>query len=188
MEPADFAVHIEEVMAEECSSYECILLDDDEIGVLWTFVLEETFSGYLCIEDNEDTLKVRTVTIGLHLKDITNISREELLELFASNAGLISANFSVARVPVVSDEQELAIIDEGEDFEIDEDISEAEMRDMLIIQTRLPFDAFAPEEFGDYIQNLLLQAELQLSQGEDDEDVDLLDLDINNELEDDFDD
>ncbi len=185
MEPADFAVHIEEVMAEECSRYECALVDEDEIGVLWTFVLEETFSGYLSIEDNEDTLKMRTVTVGLHLKDITNASREELLELFASNAGLVSASFSVVSVPVAREEQELAIIDEGEDLEIDED-DEAEMRDMLIIQTRLPFEAFAPEDFGAHVQNLLFQAELQLTQDEEDDEPALSDFDIDNEFDDDF--
>ncbi|MBU1107535.1 MAG: hypothetical protein KKB51_12770 [Candidatus Riflebacteria bacterium] len=190
MEPADFAVRIEEVMAEECSSYECVLLDDDDIGILWTFVIEDTFSGYLGIEDNEETMKVRTVSVGLHLKDITDITREELLELFASNGELVSANFSVVKVPVsVQEEDEPVIIDEGDDLVLDEDDeNQSEMRDMLIIQTRLPFEAFSPDDFGGFIQNLLFQAELFLTNDEEDENGEMGDLDDDKELDDDFDD
>ncbi|PKL45836.1 MAG: hypothetical protein CVV41_02195 [Candidatus Riflebacteria bacterium HGW-Riflebacteria-1] len=189
MEPADFAVRIEEVMAEECSKYECVLVDDDEIGILWTFVIEDTFSGFLSVEDNEETLKVRTVTLGMHLKDITDISREELLELFASNASLVSANFSVVKFPVAQDEAAPVIIDEGEDLEIDEDDEQPEMRDMLIIQTRLPFEAFSPDDFGGFVQNLLFQAEMYLTQSEDDdEDGAIGDFDDDESDDDDFDD
>ncbi len=189
MEPDDFAVRIEEVMTEECSSYECVLVDDEEIGRLWTFVIEDTFSGYLSVDDNEESLKVRTVTLGLNLKDITGSSREELLELFARNAGLVSANFSVMKFPV-SDEKgdESLILDEGEDVEYDDDDGEPEMHDMLVIQTRLPFEAFAPEDFGGYIQNLLFQADLQLSSHDDDEDGGLTEFDDDDESEDDSDD
>jgi len=189
MEPADFAVRIEEVMTEECSSYECVLVDDDEIGRLWTFVIEDTFSGYLSVDDNEESLKVRTVTVGLNLKDITGSSREELLELFARNAGLVSANFSVMKFPVASENgDEPMILDEGEDVDYADDESEPEMHDMLIIQTRLPFEAFAPEDFGGYIQNLLFQADLQLSSRDDDEDGGLTEFDDDDESEDDSDD
>jgi len=174
MEPADFAVRIEEVMAEECSSYECVLLDDNEIGVLWTFLIEDSISGYLGIEENEETLNVRTVSVGLHLKDITDNSREELLAILEMNAELINANFSAVKYPAKppkEDDGEVAFADEGEDliFEDDED-EEQEMRDLLIIQTRLPFDAFAPEDFGAFIQNLLFQADTMLNRDEEDDD------------------
>ncbi len=177
MEPADFAVKIEEVMAEECSSYECVLLDENEIGVLWTFLIEDSISGYLGIEENEETLNVRTVSVGLHLKDISDSSREELLGILELNAELINANFSVVKYPAKppKDEntEEVAFADEGEDliFEDDDD-EEAEMRDLLIIQTRLPFDAFAPEDFGPFVQNLLFQADTMLNRDDDEDEED----------------
>ncbi|MDD3148578.1 MAG: hypothetical protein PHD82_14890 [Candidatus Riflebacteria bacterium] len=177
MEPADFAVRIEEVMTEECSSYECVLLDDNEIGILWTFLIEDTISGYLGIEDNEDTLNVKTVSIGLHLKDITDYSRDDLLELLGLNADLINSNFSVvklpARPPKDDEKEEPVFVEEGEDliFDDDDDDEEPEMRDLLIIQTRLPFDAFEPEDFGAFVKNLLFQADTMLSPRED-EDID----------------
>jgi len=175
MEPADFAVKIEEVMAEECSSYECVLLDDNEIGVLWTFLIEDSISGYLGIEENEETLNVRTVSVGLHLKDISDCSREELLEILEMNAELINANFSVvkypAKPPKEEGEEEVAFADEGEDliFEDDDD-EEPEMKDLLIIQTRLPFEAFAPEDFPGFVQNLLFQADTMLNREEEEDD------------------
>ncbi len=173
MEPADFAVKIEEVMTEECSSYECVLLDDNEIGILWTFLIEDTISGYLGIEDNEDTLKVKTVSVGLHLKDITEYGRDEVLEILEKNADLINANFSVVKFPVKDNaEKEPVFVDEGEDLIYDDEDEEEEMRDLLIIQTRLPFDAFDPADFGAFVQNLLFQADTMLSRQTDEDDDD----------------
>lgn len=175
MEPADFAVRIEEIMAEECSSYECVMVDDQEIGVLWTFLIEDTITGYLGIEDNEETLNVKTVSVGLHLKDITDISREELLGLLELNGELINANFSVVKFPAnqPSDEkQEPVFAEEGEDVIFDDDEEENEegnLRDLLIIQTRLPFEAFSPDDFGAFVQNLLFQADAMLNKDDDDE-------------------
>ncbi len=176
MEPADFAVKIEEVMAEECSSYECVLLDDNEIGVLWTFLIEDTISGYLGIEDNEDTLNVKTVSVGLHLKDITDSTREDLLEILGVNAELINANFSVVKFPAKpskeDEKEEPVFVEEGEDliFDEEDDEEEEDMRDLLIIQTRLPFDAFEPEDFGAFVKNLLFQADTMLGRKDDDDD------------------
>lgn len=169
MEPADFAVRIEEVMTEECSSYECMLLDENEIGVLWSFVIEDTISGYLGIEDNEDTLNVKTVSLGLHLKDITEATRDEILAILELNGELINANFSVVKFPVKpdSEDSEPVFVDEGEDLIYDDDTDEEpEMRDMLIIQTRLPFEAFSPDDFGAFVQNLLFQTDMFLNQDE----------------------
>lgn len=178
MEPADFAVRIEEVMTEECSSYECMLLDENEIGVLWSFLIEETISGYLGIEDNEDTLNVKTVSLGLHLKDITEASREEILAILELNGELINANFSVVKFPVkqANDSDEPVFVDEGEDLVYDdEDEEEPEMRDMLIIQTRLPFEAFSPDDFGAFVQNLLFQADTFLGQNDEEDEEDMED-------------
>lgn len=186
MEPADFAVRIEEIMAEECTSYECVMLDENEIGILWTFLIEDSISGYLGIEDNEETLNVRTVSVGLHLKDITDVSREELLGFLELNSELINANFSVVKFPAKPAEDEApepVFVDEGEDLIYDDDEEgeegEVEMRDLLIIQTRLPFEAFSPEDFGAFVQNLLFQADTFLNRDdEEDEDMDdLTDLD-----------
>ncbi len=182
MEPADFAVRIEEVMTEECSSYECVLLDDNEIGVLWTFLIEDTIGGYLGIEDNEDTLNVKTVSVGLHLKDITDSTREDLLEILGLNAELINANFSVVKFPAkppAEEEEEPVFVEEGEDliFDDDDDDDDEEMRDLLIIQTRLPFDAFEPEDFGAFVKNLLFQADTMLGRKDDEEEDDDDDLD-----------
>lgn len=177
MEPADFAVKIEEVMIEECSSYECVLLDENEIGVLWTFLIEDTISGYLGIEENEDTLNVKTVSVGLHLKDLTDATREELLEILEVNAELINANFGVVKIPASppkeEGDEESVFVEEGEDLIFDDDDEEEEeMRDLLIIQTRLPFDAFDPNDFGAFVKNLLFQADTMLGGNEDEDEAD----------------
>jgi len=189
MEPADFAVRIEEVMGEECTSYECVLLDEEEIGILWSFVIEESLSGFIGIDENEDTFKMRTVTIGLHLKEITGASREELLELFAANTELMNANLSVVQLPArpESDEsdEEVPYADEGEDMLFDDD-EEGEGngdREILVIQTRLPLDAFEPDDFQGFVSNLIFQADLFLNP---DEDGDSDDIDSDDLPEEDF--
>lgn len=184
MEPADFAVRIEEVMTEECTSYECVLLDENEIGVLWSFVVEDNISGYIGIDENEDTFKMRTVTLGLHLKEISDLSREELFDLLERNAELINANLCVVKIPARNEaedeDQEPVFVEEGEDLifeEDEEDNEESGTREVLIIQTRLPFEAFEPDDFQGFVSNLLFQADLFLNRNEDEEDEDDLDLD-----------
>ncbi len=189
MEPADFAVRIEEVMGEECSSYECVLLDEEEIGILWSFVIEENISGYIGIDENEDTFKMRTVTLGLHLKEITGASREELVDYFSMNAELINANLSVVQLPAnpeqEEDSDEVPYAEEGEDMVFDDDDDEEDSgngdREILVIQTRIPFDAFEPDDFSGFVSNLIFQADLFLNRDEQDDSEDL-DLD---EIEDD---
>lgn len=182
MEPADFAVRIEEVMGEECSSYECVLLDEEEIGILWSFVIEESISGYIGIDENEDTFKMRTVTLGLHLKEITGASREELIEIFGMNNELMNANLSVVQLPARPQEEqgdeEVPYADEGEDmvFEDEEDDEANGDREILVIQTRLPFDAFDPDDFQGFVSNLIFQADLFLNRDEDPDDLDSDDI------------
>ncbi|MDN5278605.1 MAG: hypothetical protein PWR01_2570 [Clostridiales bacterium] len=170
MEPVDFAVRIEEVMAEECTSYECIFEDEDELARIWKFLFEDTLDGYIAFDDNEETFGVQTVSIGLYLKDITEFSREELLTLFSANAEFINAGLSVVKVPVPIEAESL---DEGNE-ESDEEDEEAQprvtLRDILIIQSRIPFDAFEPEDFRSYVENMLFQYQIILeSENEEDE-------------------
>ncbi|MGI6446310.1 MAG: hypothetical protein ACOX2I_11550 [Candidatus Ozemobacteraceae bacterium] len=170
MEPADFAVQIEEIMAEVTSEYECVILDENEIGMLWTFVIEDSISGYIGIEENEDGVKVKTVSVGLHLKDITDVSKEELMALFELNGELINANFSVVKYPAKESNKpdEPVFIEEGEDYDYEDSDSPPELRDLLIIQTRLPYEAFLPEDFEAFVNNLMFQADMLLNDpGED---------------------
>lgn len=194
MEPADFAVRIEEVMTEECTSYECVLLDENEIGVLWSFIVEDNISGYIGIDENEDTFKMRTVTLGLHLKEISDLSREELFDLLERNAELINANLCVVKIPAKNEaeaeEQEPVFVEEGEDLIFDDDEDEGEesgTREVLIIQTRLPFEAFEPDDFQGFVSNLLFQADMFLNRNEGEEEDDDLDID-GDDMDDDQDD
>ena len=171
MELADFAVNIEEVMAEVTTKYECVMTDENDIGKLWTFLVEDSISGYIGVEDNEDGIDIRTVSIGLHLKDITDISKEELLGLFELNSELINANFSVVKYPVPQkdkdeNDDDLIEAESGETLSEIEDETDPELRDLLIIQTRVPYEAFSVEDFEPFIKNLMFQADMLL---EDDE-------------------
>ena len=177
MEAADFAVKIEEVMNEECTAYECIFEDEEEIGRIWKFQIEETIDGYIAIEENEETIGIQTVSIGLYLRDITDYSRDDLLELFYANADFLNASFSIVKIPVPVEDQRIPDLDE-EDPE-DEEI-ETEEHEILTIQSRMPADAFDPNDFKTYIENMLYQYQIAMdASGENDEDDD-------EEIEDDF--
>jgi hypothetical protein len=170
MELADFAVQIEEVMAEVTTEYECIMLDDNDIGVLWHFILEDAISGYIAVEENETYGDIKTVNLGLHLKDITDASKSELMELLEINGELINANFSVIKYPVNDPEEEEGVpfIEEGEDIDYDTP-EEPELRDLLIIQSRVPFEVFTPDDFDAFVNNLMFQADMFLNGDEMDE-------------------
>ena len=73
MEPADFAVQIEEIMAEVTSEYECVILDENEIGMLY-FCYRRQHKRFIGIEETK-TGKVKPFG-GLHLKDIIDVSKK----------------------------------------------------------------------------------------------------------------
>ena len=179
MEAADFAVRIEEVMTTECSEYECVKLDENEIGRLWSFVIEDIFTGYIGLEDNEESIKIPTVTMGLNLKDVTQASREELQSLLMYNCELVSANFGLVQYLTDPEDDEFLILNEDENVLYED--KEPEMRELLVIQTRIPFDAFVAEDFSGYVQNLIFQADMLPGQ-QDDEDGEAVGFDSSVEI------
>ena len=164
---ADFAVGIEEVLSKECSSYECVLCDEHDIGVLWTFVIEDSISGFIGVEDNEDNIGITTVTTGLHLKEITDIDRDGLMQILDLNSELINATFTVSHI-ADNPQQEPVFAEEGESIEFDSEDEEAPGRDILLIQCKIPLSAFEPEDFTQVIQNLMIQSDMALHLTNDD--------------------
>ena len=172
---ADFAVQIEEVMAKECSSYECVLCDEHDIGILWSFLLEDSISGFIGVEDNEEGLGIHTVTTGIHLKDISELDRNELLHLLELNSELINACFTVVHIQEkTNQEPEPVFAEEGESVEYGNDENEEEegnlnTKEILLIQCKIPLSAFDPNDFSGIIQNLMIQSDLALNQNQEEE-------------------
>ncbi len=185
MEPADFAVRIEEIMAEECSEYVCLMVDEDEIGRLWNFTVEETIRGFLAFEDNQETIAIPTITVGIHIGDVTDHEPEDLKHLLTVNGDFINACLTVVNVPAdeenPEDEYETDADDDLEDILPEDEESESQRsQDLLFIQTKVPFDAFDPEDFMGYVQNLIFQTDAFMGNAGDSEDEEddesLLDL------------
>ena len=58
--------------------------------------------------------------------------------------------------------------EDDEDYDYEDSDSPPELRDLLIIQTRLPYEAFLPEDFEAFVNNLMFQADMLLNDpGED---------------------
>ena len=172
---ADFAVHIEEVMSEACSNYECVVCDDHDIGILWSFLLEDSISGFIGIEDNEDGLGIPTVTTGLHLKDISDYDRDELLNILELNSELVNACFTVSHIrEKIEEEPEPVFADEGESIEYndnEEDEANEEntlSKEILMIQCKIPLVSFDANDFSGIIQNLMIQSDMALNQENED--------------------
>lgn len=164
---ADIGVQLEEIMSKECSKYECILADENDIGLLWTFLLEDSISGFIGIEDNEDGIGVETVTTGIHLKDISDIDSSGLMHILELNSELINANFTVAHVTEKNGgEPEPVYAEEGESIEFDEGEENTVTRDILLIQCRIPLSTFDPNDFSAIIQNLMIQSDMALRQND----------------------
>ncbi len=170
---ADFAVQIEEIMAKECSSYECVLCDEHDIGILWSFLLEDSISGFIGVEDNVEDLGIYTVTTGIHLKDISELDRSELLHLLELNSLLINACFTVVHIQEKTEEEpEPVFAEEGESIEYDNDDEEEEptnTKEILLIQCKIPLSTFDPNDFSGIIQNLMIQSDLALNQNQEEE-------------------
>jgi len=169
---ADFAVQIEEVMAKECSSYECVLCDEHEIGVLWSFLLEDSISGFIGVEDNEEGLGIHTVTTGIHLKDISELDRNELMHILELNSELINACFTVVHIQEKQEEEpEPVFAEEGESIEYDNDEEEENIstKEILLIQCKIPLSAYDPSDFSGIIQNLMIQSDFALNQNQEEE-------------------
>ena len=168
---ADFAVQIEEIMAKECSSYECVLCDDHDIGILWSFLLEDSISGFIGVEDNEEGLGIHTVTTGIHLKDISEMDRNELMHILELNSELINACFTVVHIQEKSDEEpEPVFAEEGESVEYDNEEEEnINTKEILLIQCKIPLSAYDPNDFSGIIQNLMIQSDFALNQNQEEE-------------------
>ena len=169
---ADFAVQIEEIMAKECSSYECVLCDEHEIGVLWSFLLEDSISGFIGVEDNEEGLGIHTVTTGIHLKDISEMDRNELMHILELNSELINACFTVVHIQEKSEEEpEPVFAEEGESVEYDNEEEEENIntKEILLIQCKIPLSAYDPSDFTGIIQNLMIQSDFALNQNQEEE-------------------
>ena len=169
---ADFAVQIEEIMAKECSSYECVLCDEHDIGILWSFLLEDSISGFIGIEDNEEGLGIQTVTTGIHLKDISEMDRNELMHILELNSELINACFTVVHIQEKSEEEpEPVFAEEGESVEYDneEDEENINTKEILLIQCKIPLSAYDPSDFSGIIQNLMIQSDFALNQNQEEE-------------------
>lgn len=169
---ADFAVQIEEIMAKECSSYECVLCDEHEIGVLWSFLLEDSISGFIGVEDNEEGLGIHTVTTGIHLKDISEMDRNELMHILELNSELINACFTVVHIQEKSEEEpEPVFAEEGESVEYDNEEEEENIntKEILLIQCKIPLSAYDPNDFSGIIQNLMIQSDFALNQNQEEE-------------------
>lgn len=170
MEPADFAVKIEEVMAEECTEYECVFEDEEEIGRIWNFILDDSISGYVGLEDNEETLGIQTVSVGIHLQDVTDLPREDIVNLFSANAEFINATLSIINIPLPVDSDEEVEVDEDEDEEQDDDQEpEVQLRELLIIQSRFLLESFDPADLRSHIDNMLFQHEAILGTTDDED-------------------
>lgn len=156
---ADFSVEIEEILSKECSSYECVITDEHDIGVLWSFVLEDSISGFIGIEDNEDTIGIPTVTTGIHLKEITGADREGLMQILELNSELINATFTVANIKDAPKEKEPIFADDGESIEYAEE-TDTPNREILLIQCKIPLSVYSAEDFIQVIQNLMMQSDM----------------------------
>ena len=174
---ADFGVQIEEAMSDFCSSYECVLTDEHDIGLLWSFLIDDNISGFIGIEDNEEGLGIETVTVGIHLKDISDFDRDEIMSILELNSELINACFTVAHIQEKTEEEpEPIFAEEGEsieynDNENEEDEENTNTKEILLIECKIPLSAFDPNDFSGVIQNLMMQSDLALNQNQEEEEL-----------------
>lgn len=157
MEFADFAVELEKVLAEVVTDYDCAMTDEDDIGMLWNFIYEDTVEGFILVEKDAPPFAISTLTITLHLGVITGAPEEFLRYVLGINISLMNASLSIIRAPELpnKEEQDFDEDDEGEDEYNDSTV----LVDELVISTKMPYDAAKPEELADYLNLLVVQSD-----------------------------
>ena len=175
MEFADFAVEIEETLAKVTTEYECTMLDEDEIGLGWHFLFEDSIDGFLICEKEDELFGFPTVTIALRIADLTGMPSFLIKSLFELNMAFINVSLSLVQMPGVdSDEAENAEDNDFDDEEVKEQ-DELALTDNLVMRMKIPYEQFQPTDFEDYLQTLISQSDVvfdfldSLSEDEDEE-------------------
>ena len=95
MEFADFAVEIEQILAEATTNYECVVVDEDDIGMMWNFTYEDIADGFLYIEKESVPFEIPTITLAVYLGAITDAPPEILKFILTLNGALINSAISI---------------------------------------------------------------------------------------------
>ena len=153
MEFADFAVEIEKVLSEVTSQYECAMVDDNDIGVLWNFLYEDSAEGFLLVEKDSPPFQIPTITITIHLGEITGAPVEFLKFVMGMNMVLVNSSLAIINSPVEDSEDKEADEENLEDNERDSFIDE------LVLTMKMPYEAFIPAELLDYLNLLVAESD-----------------------------
>jgi len=158
MEFADFAVEIEKVLADLTTQYECATTDEDDIGMLWNFIYEDTVEGFILVEKDAPPFQIPTITITLHLGEVNGAPEEFLKYILGMNMVLINATLAIISTPSLPNGEQ----EENDDVDEDDEETENESTgfvDELAISTKMPYEAFTPEELADYLNLLVAQSD-----------------------------
>jgi hypothetical protein len=112
-------------------------------GGAWAYEINEDFSGFVTCENNTDDLNIPTISISLSLGPVTDLTRDDLLDLMDINGDLLGASLTVTP----------PLAEEGDRF--------------LLLQRRIPAEKFDPTQVKDTITHLIHLTEIFFTEDED---------------------
>lgn len=94
---------VQKVEKDICEFAEIIEASDeiDEIDEEYSWLIQVRnmpFIGFISCENNNEDINVSTISLALLLYDITNISREKILELFSLNGSFHGCTLSAEKI------------------------------------------------------------------------------------------
>jgi len=157
MEFSDFAVEIEKVLADLVTEYDCAMTDEDDIGMLWNFVFEDSFEGFILVEKDAPPFSIPYITITIHLGEISGASEEFLKYVLGMNMSLMNASLAIISAPELPNKEKN---DFDKDNEGEDEYNDSTgFVDELVIVSKMPYEAFTPKEFPDYLNLLVAQSD-----------------------------
>lgn len=135
MDMNHLCLKIEAALAETGTEFERLDEPSSEGGA-WGYEINEDFSGFITCENNTDDLSIPTISVSLSLGPVTELNREDLLDLLDINGDLLGAGLTITP----------PLAEEGDRF--------------LLLQRRIPADKFEPNQIKDTITHLVHLTEL----------------------------
>jgi len=129
MDLRELAEAIDRHLKQQCKKVDA-MTGPDEKGGAWRFVVDRETIGFLSCENNEEDIRVPTVSTAVYLGDLTGADKKFLLRLLELNGSFFQAHFTVQNIDGAR---------------------------MLFIEQRVAAESYSPERFKESVDHLVRQ-------------------------------
>jgi hypothetical protein len=128
------ANQIQEELVKQCRSYE-LMGEIDQDGGAWFFDINDDVCGFISCESNAQDINIPTVSVALRISEISGFTAGDIEALLVKNGDFFAGSLVLTCFDNVK---------------------------LLCLQTRIHAEAYNPDDFHQYLNNLLHEASILL--------------------------